>query len=385
MARRGRPPNAVRQSVADLEPEMEREEGADEFAGAYPNAKVMVWERVRDRPDSLIGVYDADGDVQTRIAEQVGGGDFIWKIRMANGKWASRADGVTTARGKFSISERSFPKLKAVSQAALVAVAAAPAEPALNMQQMMMAMMQQQTTLLTALIGRPGPDPIALMTAFHQMMPPAGGGGGLEAVNTAMDLMSKAKDMIPERGGGGGGSNMEDRIFSLLEAVAPTVAQRLMTPAAPQPRPAPVVMAQPASALVGAPLTEIEPAPLENPPDGDPVNLKKTLQHAMLSPYVGKLVQLSEKKADPETYADVFLDEAEDKGLTPEQIGTFFSNEKLIAELGETFAGVKKNAEWFEIFRRAVLSMLTPDREADTLTGDAPSPDAPDSPANSDA
>jgi len=373
MARRGRPPNAVRQSVVDPEPEIEREEGADEFAGAYPNAKVMVWERVRDRPDSLIGVYDADGDVQTRIAEQVGGGDFIWKIRMANGKWASRADGVTTARGKFSISERSFPKLKAVPQAAPVAVAAAPAEPALNMQQMMMAMMQQQTTLLTALIGRPGPDPIALMTAFHQMMPPAGGGGGLEAVNTAMDLMSKAKDMIPERGGGGGGSKMEDRIFSLLEAVAPTVAIRLLTPA-------PVAPPQPVSApaLVGAELAEVE----QPQPQGDDVNLKKIAQYAVISPYIGKLVQLSEKKTDPETYAEVFLDEADDKGLKTEQIWDFFSNQKLIEELGEAFPGVKNNAKWFEMFRGAVIAMLTPEDEADTLTGDVPAADAP---TNSDA
>lgn len=366
--------------------------GADEFAGAFPNAKVMVWERVRDKPDALIGIYEADGEVQNRVAEQVGGGEYVWRIKMQNGKWAAAVDGIT-GHGKFTISDRAFPKKSALAPAA----AAAPqgGEPAMNMQQMLMAMMQQQTTLLTALISKPppaAPDPIAMMTAFHQMMPPPPPQtSGLDAVNTAMDLMTKAQDLMP-RGGGGGGSKMEDRLFSLAEAVAPTVIGRLMTPApASKPAPAPAkIIPAPVPALIGAPLVAVEPPPPampeENPPvESDPVNLKQLAQFAMLSPYINKLVSLAEKQADPETYADVFLDEAEEKGLTPEQIQHFFGNVKLVAELSEKFPGVKKNAQWFEVFRACVVDMLTPNRETDTMTGDVTPPD--DSPAatNSDA
>jgi len=96
-------------------------------------------------------------------------------------------------------------------------------------------------------------------------------------------------------------------------------------------------------------------------------------------------VDTAEKHRDPESYADIFLDEAEDKGLTPEQIRNFFEGKNLIAELGEKFPGVKKNAEWFNLFREAVVAMLQPNREADTMTGDVIPPEPADPATNSDA
>ncbi len=361
------------------------QEAGEEFAGVYPTAKVMVWERTRDKPDALIGTYDADGEVQARVAEQVGGGEFVWRIRLVNGQWASFEKHGIIPRGRFSISERTFPKLKAVpALPPPPPPPPAPVEQPMNMQVMMMAMMQQQTSLLTALIGKPGPDPIAMMQAFHSMLPPpAPSANGLESINTAMDLMSKAQDLIPVPRGGGGGSKMEDRIFSLIETVAPTIANRLLTPA-PAPRQQPQAQ-MPAPALAPAPLPEVEPAPVENPPEGDPVDLKKSVQYAMLSPYINKLIDTAEKHRDPESYADIFLDEAEDKGLTPEQIRNFFDGKNLIAELSEKFPGVKKNADWFNLFREAVVAMLQPNREADTMTGDVIPPEPADPATNSDA
>jgi len=384
----GRHKKIVAEAVAPAAPEPEpvKPEGAEEFAGVYPTAKVMVWERTRDKPDALIGVYDADGEVQNRVAEQIGGGDFLWRIRLANGQWASFEKHGIIPRGRFSISERSFPKVKPALAVAAPVAPVAPAEPPMNMQTMMMAMMQQQTTLLTALIARPGPDPIAMMSAFHQMMPQvAPSGNGLESINAAMDLMTKAQDLIPQ-GKSGGGGKMEDRIFGLLESVAPVIANRMMAPTPapfPAPRPAPAPPLDPQLAV--APVAEIVEPPIEeNPPEVGDVNLKKSIQHAMIGPYLVKLVQLAEKNADPEVYANVFLDEAEDRGLTPERIREFFINEKLVAELGETFPGVEKNADWFGEFRSNVLGMLTPIGKADTLSGDAePSPS--DAPTNSDA
>ena len=356
------------------------ESPTDEFAGAFPNGKVVVWERVRDRPDALIGTFEADGDVINRVATAVGGGDFVWRLRLPTGLWASKEKDGVTGLGKFSISERAFPK----KTPGAPAIAPPAGERALDIQALFMAQMQQTTALLTALVGRPQKesDPIALLSAFKALMPaPAPPANALESAAAAMDLIKNAQEMFPTGGGGGGGKKMEDRIFSLLEAVGPEVVKRVLTPSQPAPilthrapAPAPVVPELPEIPQMVEDISENPPAPESEVSEMD---LKKIARYAMLAPYIGKLAGLAARGADSTTYADVFLDEIEERKIPVDELLEFFGNEKLIVELSDRFAQVKANAEWFESFRLAVVEMLTEPGAGDTLSGDVAPANAP--------
>lgn len=201
--------------------------------------------------------------------------------------------------------------------------------------------------LIAALKPPPGPTLSDLSTVMVNMQSLAAPKGGESTVDTVLRVFEAARDLAGDKeegGSKGGASSWVDVIRDLIkvapEAIKPVLQARMdaMQKTTVQQTP-PALSTAPVAAPSAAPFV---PASTPNPPSvSTAVNIPPSgnemlnLLMPVIREHLAKVAAWAEKNRDPETYADVFLDEL------PDNAGQYFSTQQVLDYLN--------HAQWFEV------------------------------------
>lgn len=260
-----------------------------------------------------------------------------------------------------------------------------------DFQTMMMAMQQQSSAaadrtmqMMLALLSNNRPaDPMQMVGGVAQVinaLRPADA-GGLGNLAQMVTVFKDMRDIIGE--GDGGGGREPDSPWSMVKdvagAVVPLIADRLAAAPAPPPAPLPTLPSRPAAVPLPVPHVQIPskpsqaapPAAVEGGASAPPVSPAAPATPAtpakpeptamnplnLLRPLI---LAAAAKNRDPETYADLLLD----------QIPEMFHEQLLAAMQGEGWRAELHKIEprllaqfpaWTETLRAALVALLTGD------------------------
>jgi hypothetical protein len=225
---------------------------------------------------------------------------------------------------------------------------------------LVMKMMENQSNLLTSLLTRPPPAPVAGPTALELVqLIKAMERKETDPVTTLLKGLELGKSL-----GGGGETNFLDVAMQGLSAVAPMIQAQAAKPKVAQP-PAPAALNAPAAA----------PAPVEpQKTEGEMLLLQKL---NFLRVVTAQLVERAshgkredgEFVKDPDLYAEVFLDNLPEF-ISLDEIIERMKAPDALEQLAQINPAVKAHAEWFTAFRQAVLDSVEEDEEPPPDGGD---------------
>jgi hypothetical protein len=219
---------------------------------------------------------------------------------------------------------------------------------------MIMQMFKAQSDMMTAILSRPsephdkGPSVMEIIAMIKTLQPEKDSG------NDAVKMLMQGLE-LGQKLGGGGETGMLDIAKQGLEMIGPLVAREASQPKpAPRPNPQPQIQQQPAPAAL----------PQQEAPN-------PMMQKLMwLRQLTATLIVHAVKQHDPETYAEVVLDNLP-SFITEDEILERMKPDNVVAQLAQLNPQVTQHAAWFEEFRQAVILMLTPD-EDDSQIGAGP-------------
>ena len=283
----------------------------------------------------------------TEIGKRYGGGDYRVRV-YANGR-------VVTHKRIAIMEQKDAP--------------AAPVNIAADLQTLFA--QQQATTLegfkmlaesLRATQQAPAPQMSFMeqMQAFAQFQNLMGGGRQQSGPDfgQVLDVLKQGMEL----GRSGGEQSMLDVLMRGIETFGPVITEAVKNGA---PMPAPQNMPQPMQQLP-APVTATPSAQqTAAPTNEDEMNI---LQNQILKQSIGFLVKQAQAGNDPDTYANMVLDQMDVKTLAE-----FVNRPDWLEFLANYNAGVKEpaNAAWFGELRGILIEYLTADSESGTSAGHA--------------
>lgn len=337
------------------------------------NLEVRIYKTVPNSTelDYLFTCTPAEFPIVDRVRDEYGGGKYQVRIyREAGGKKS------LFRRFSFRIgSPRPFAQHHAPAKSGVDDMANVVRAMAENQQkqmeqfQTMMVNMQrtaqpaQQTSMVDMMQGI-----AAMMGAMQQLMPkPQPATGGIETLIQGMTL---AKDLLGESGGGGSERNLYDTLTETVKTFGPVMAGALSNPSprahrrtpdpamTPGKTPPPPQLPRPKQPANSGTHEQPQNQPAQ-PSEAERMNAIKMQQLKM---YTGMLVQKAQENSDPSLYAELILDNVSD-----EDLDRFLLGEHGLDNLAKIHGGVDHHRAWFNSLRDEVLALLKENDEGAML------------------
>jgi len=290
------------------------------------------------------------------IRATFGGGPYRITVYNAENQYVSSK--------QVSIAE--LPKDAAPAAAPAVDVAAILAASGKNdSMALMLKMFESQSSMINALLSKPapvapaGPTAMELVSLIKALEPKKSDSDPIELLMRGLEL---------GRTLGGGETDMLGLGMKALETLGPAIASGIekQNGAAALPAPAPRIASNP------------QPAPAAPPkPERSPAEMDVIRKLNWLNRLTAQLCEHAAKERNPDTYAEVCLDNLP-PFITVEEIHARMSAPDAIAQLAQLNPNVTAYAPWFEEFRQAVLSMIEEEGEPDADAGAPGGPMIPD-------
>lgn len=240
-------------------------------------------------------------------------------------------------------------------------------------------------SLVTALKPAPGPSITDLTSALANMQQLTGANKPQESqIDTILRVFESAKDLIGDKDGGNKeGSNwidvIRDAIKYVPEAIKPALEARI---AAMQQTQTPVKQVTPQIAPTAQP-PNISPIPENIPVKNSAGNAEtipvgndmRAIWEAIAKQHLAKVVGWAEKDRDPNTYAEVFVDELPDLAsyLTIDQVLEHLQNPQWFEIICTLEPRLSSHREYCDEMREAVISIVKGLKEdALEIAGEAP-------------